>query len=159
MSRLNRHSSSAEEVYDRYADLLYRIALAQTGSDADAQDVLQDVFVQYITKTPLFFSDEHEKAWLIRVTVNRCHDLHRYHSSHPTVSLDEALGVATEDGDAVREILQTVSQLPNKYKDTIVLHCLNGFTLQETAEILHISLSAAKMRLARGREMLQDLKK
>lgn len=61
---------SAEEVVRRYADTVYRLAYARTGSRADAEDVFQEVFLRYVQKKPVFHDEEHRKAWLIRVTVN-----------------------------------------------------------------------------------------
>ena len=157
MNISNRQSPDIETVYNTYADLLYRIALAKLGCDADAEDAVQDVFIKYMTKNPVFFSSNHEKAWFIRVTVNRCCDMARRRTNHSTVSLDDIAGVAAEDKNEVRDLLETVSCLPDKYKETIILHCLDEFSLGETASILGISLSAAKMRLSRGREMLKEL--
>ena len=153
----NRHTPDFDTVYNTYADLLYRVALAQLGTAADAEDAVQDVFIKYMTKAPVFFSDDHEKAWLIRVTVNRCHDIARTKTTHAAVSLDEITELAAEDDSEVRELMDTLSRLPEKYRETVTLHCLEGFSLSETASILGISLSGAKMRLSRAREMLKEL--
>ena len=153
----NRQTPDFDKVYNTYADLLYRVALSQLGRSADAEDAVQDVFIKYMTTTPTFFSDDHEKAWFIRVTVNRCHDIARRHANHTSVSLDDITELAAEDDSEIREVLDTLSRLPEKYRETITLHCLEGFSLSETASILGISLSGAKMRLSRAREMLKKM--
>ncbi len=65
------------EAMDAWGDVVYRVALAQTGSPSDADDVFQDVFMRLLENDTAFESDEHLKAWLLRVTVNRCRDLAR----------------------------------------------------------------------------------
>lgn len=59
-----------EEVIRRYADMVYRLALARTGNRSDADDVFQEVFLRYVQKAPDFTEEEHRKAWLLKVTVN-----------------------------------------------------------------------------------------
>ena len=64
--------NSYEEVIRRRSDMVYRLAFSLVKSKADAEDIYQDVFMQYIKRGPVFDSHEHEKAWFVRVTVNRC---------------------------------------------------------------------------------------
>ena len=78
-----------DEAYDNYADMLYRLALTYMQNPDDAQDAVQDVFLKYMTAAPFLRDDEHERAWLIRVTVNRCCDLLRRRKIRSYVSLDE----------------------------------------------------------------------
>lgn len=148
-----------ETAYELYADMLYRISFAQLGSDADAQDVVQDVFMKYMTKAPVFFNHEHQKAWFIRVTVNHCHDYARRANVRKIVPLEEADYVTVESQEHLDSLMDILSCIPEKYKDTVILHYLEGFSVHETAKILGISLSATKMRLSRARERLQALRK
>lgn len=144
-----------DAVFLRYGDMLYRLALAHLGNDADAQDVVQDVFLKYITAQPDFENCNHEKAWFLRTTVNRCHDLTRRNKVRKHSPLDDAITIAEEPQEDLRDLLLLIAQLPPIYKDTVILHSLEGFTVEETAEILQISLSAVKMRLSRAREILR----
>ena len=66
-----------EAAYDKYANMLYRLAFSHLQRREDAEDAVQDVFTKYMNTSPRFTDDEHERAWLIRVTVNRCHDMLR----------------------------------------------------------------------------------
>ena len=143
-------------MYNTYADLLYRVALAKLCSAADAEDAVHDVFLKYMARPPVFFSETHEKAWFIRVTINQCCDIARRRSYHPTLSLDDITDIAAEDESIVSDVMDKLSRLPDKYRETVTLHCLEGFSLSETASILGVSLSAAKMRLSRAREMLKE---
>ncbi len=156
MSMLNRKTPDFDSVYNTYADLLYRVALAKLCSSADAEDAVQDVFLKYMTRPPIFFNENHEKAWFIRVTINQCCDIARRRSYHPTLTLDDIHDIAAEDEASVSDLMDKLSRLPKKYRETVTLHCLEGFSLSETAAILGVSLSATKMRLSRAREMLKE---
>lgn len=141
-------------VYDKYSDALYRIALSHLLNKEDAEDAVHDVFIKYMNGSFAFFSEEHEKAWFIRVTVNHCHDLMRRRRLRSHAPLEEALEVFAEAGtsDTMREILT----LEDIYKTPILLHYFEGYSVEETARILRISVSAVKMRLSRGREKLKE---
>lgn len=153
-----RKPVDVETVYKKYADTLYRVALAHLTNDADAQDVVQDVFMKYMSIAPIFTDETHERAWFLRVTVNRCHDVTRYLKVRETVSIENAIGIAVPEKEDVSDLLALLSRVPSKYKETMILHCLEGISQQETAKILGISLSAVKMRILRGREILGKLR-
>lgn len=157
MRLFHRSKPDVEGAYQRNADAMYRLALARLGNDADAQDAVQDVFVNYMSKTPEFENTEHERAWFLRATVNRCHDLLRKNQIRQAIPLEEALGVAAEDNTGVTELMEALRRIPEIYQDTVILHCLEGYSLEETAGLLDISVSAAKMRLKRAREALKTL--
>ena len=148
-----------DAVFSQYGDMLYRVALARLGNDADAQDAVQDVFVKYMTVLPDFNDDTHEKAWFLRTVINHCTDFMRRQKIRSYLPIDEAQHIATDNQDGLNDLLALLSQLAPIYKDVVILHSLEGFSLEETADLLNISLSAAKMRLSRAREMLQILRK
>lgn len=148
-----------EAVYKAYADMLYRVAVAELRSESDAQDAVQDVFIKYITNTPSFKSDEHQRAWFLRVTVNCCHDYLRKRKVRQEHLEKTALTADSASNKAQLELFETLSCIPEKYKSTVILHCLEGLSLQEVAEVLGVSLSAAKMRLSRARELLRKEEK
>ena len=152
------HKPNTDAVFLQYGDMLYRVALAQLGNDDDAQDAVQDVFVKYIAAPPTFDNENHEKAWFLRTTVNQCHDLNRRNKIRTFFPLDDAQHIASESQEGLHDLLSLVSQLPPIYKDVVILHSLEGFSVEETAKILDISLSATKMRLSRAREILQILR-
>ncbi len=158
MSLFHRSKPDIDATYKKYGDLLYRVAFAQLANDADAQDAVQDAFIKYMTKSPHFTDEAHEKAWLIRVTMNHCHDMTRRNKNHSFHPLSEASHVESEEQHGYREWLERIHRLPDLYRSIIILHCLEGFSLQETADSLGISLSAAKMRLSRGRNILEQIR-
>lgn len=154
------HCSGAEKpnieaVYSKYADTLYRVALSTLQNDMDAQDAVQDVFIKYISANPDFNDEEHEKAWFLRVTVNRCNDILRGRKVRLKFHADSEVEPANPAPKARQELFEVLSSIPKKYKSTVILHCLEGMSLQETADILGISLSAAKMRLKRARDIIK----
>ncbi len=148
-----------EAVYELYADMLYRVALSELQSDMDAQDAVQDVFIKYMSATPDFRDEEHEKAWFLRVTVNRCHDMLRSRKVRLKLHSDSEVEPANPASKARQELFEVLSSIPEKYKSTVILHCLEGLSLQETADVLGITLSAAKMRLKRARGILREEEK
>ena len=146
-----------ETAYDKYADMLYRLAFSHLRRREDAEDAVQDVFTKYMNTSPRFTDDEHERAWLVRVTVNRCHDMLRRGKVREHDSLDDISEIPDEESENTSGVLQAVFALPEKYKTAITLHYLDGFSVEEISSMLGISLSAVKMRLSRGREILKDL--
>lgn len=142
-----------EVVYDKYSNILYRLALSHLFSKEDAEDAVHDVYMKYMNSTPIFFNEEHEKAWFIRVTINHCHDLARKRSIRSHSPLEEAADLSDEMN--IGGITEVVFGLEDTYKTPILLHYYEGYSVEECARILRISVSAVKMRLARAREKLK----
>ncbi len=142
-----------EEIYGKYSNTLYRLALTHLLSKEDAEDAVHDVFMKYMNSTPRFFGEEHEKAWLIRVTVNQCHDIARKRRVRTHSPLEDAHDICAEMGAS--EVTEAVLMLEDIYKTPILLHYFEGYSIEECARILRISVSAVKMRLARAREKLK----
>lgn len=149
-----KNENQIQRVIQSYGDLLYRTAYVLLANPHDIQDVLQEVFLKYMDKAPDFCDEEHEKAWLIRVTVNLCKDFLRFNRRHAYVSLEQldAACEIPEDHEIMKEILL----LPPKYKAVLLLYYVEGYQLKEAARILGISESAAKKRLQRGKEALKQ---
>ena len=159
MSQSSSREALIAAAYDRHANMLYRVAMSHLGNSEDAQDAVQDAFARYISAAPTFSDEEQERAWLIRVTVNRSLDLLRQKKVRSYVPLEEAGEIAAEaaEEDGLHSLLQTLTHIPEKHRSAIVLHHLEGFPVEKTAQMLGISVSAAKMRLSRGREALKEL--
>ncbi len=153
MRRLDENA--LQTAYDAYADLLYRVALSHLRHREDALDAVQDVFVKLADSDKTFHDAEHERAWLIRVTVNRCHDLVRRRNLRVHTSIDEAVHIAAPEDPHRPFVLQAVDTLQESYKSVVVLHYLEGFSVEETARMLGLSVAAVKMRLSRARDMLK----
>ena len=101
------------QVMERYGDMVYRLALAQTHSSHDADDVFQEVFLRYLRAAPVFREEEHRKAWLLRVTVNCCKKLHGSFWRRHTVALSEALPAQNpEEGELLGLLEGLPPQIP-----------------------------------------------
>ena len=144
----------AREAVERYGDMLYRICLLTLRNSADAEDAVQETFIKYIQKSPEFNDGEHEKAWLITVATNKCRDMLRYRSRHQTESEELLLTYAIEKEES--GILDALMELSEKYKTPLMLFYIDGYKIDEIAGIMGISVSAAKMRLSRGRKLLEE---
>ncbi len=141
-----------EACYEKYADMLYRIALSYLKNADDAEDAVHDTFVKYIRHLFLFRDEDHERAWLVRVTINRCKDLLKCRVHSP---LEDAMEIAAPEVES--PVIDALAALDENYRTVITLHYLEGFSVEETAGILRLSVSAVKMRLSRGRQMLKTM--
>ena len=159
MSILGRIKTDVETAYNLYSDTLYRIALTHLQNDEDAQDAVQDVFIRYINSSPALHDKAHEKAWFIRTTVNRCHDILRHKKIRNHIDLDDISETLPDNSEKElqKEVISLVSQLEDKYKSVIILHYLEGFSVKEISSIMRISESNVKMRLTRGRDTLKKI--
>ena len=141
------------QVMERYGDIVYRLALAQTHSSHDADDVFQEVFLRYLRAAPVFREEEHRKAWLLRVTENCCKKLHGSFWRRHTVALSEALPAQNpEEG----ELLGLLEGLPPKYRAVLHLYYYEGYATEEIAAILGRSPGTVRSQLSRGRALLRD---
>lgn len=155
MDKPSASNPTIESAYLTYSDMLYRVAVAELRNEAEAQDAVQDVFIKYMSTMPVFSNEEHTKAWFLRVTVNTCHDYLRKRKVRNLYVENTSVTEDSVDSEGRQELFETLASIPEKYKPTVILHCLEGLSLQETAKVLGISLSAAKMRLSRAREALR----
>ncbi|MBQ6169492.1 RNA polymerase sigma factor [Ruminococcus flavefaciens] len=144
----------AREAVEKYGDMLYRISLLILKNTADAEDAVQETFIKYFTKAPEFTDAEHEKAWLITVATNRCRDMLRYRSRHETESEEVLNTYAVEKSDS--GILEALMELSDKYRIIMILFYVEQYKIDEIADITGVSVSAVKMRLSRGRKLLEE---
>ena len=164
-----------DDVVRRYQDMVYRIAMLRMKNRTDADDVFQEVFVRLVRNAAKLESEEHLKAWLIRVTINCCNSLHTETFRKRTVSYDDLLEKDSGDADYGRDpgggeapfaedrygvenedILSAVQRLPGAYRDVIYLFYYEDLPVRKIAEILQTSEGAVKTRLSRARDMLKD---
>lgn len=142
-----------------WGDAVYRLALGQTRSRADAEDVYQDVFLRLLDSGTAFESPEHLKAWLLRVTVNRCRDLARSGWKRRTVALDpewDAPDAVTHD-DEDADVWDAVGQLPEQQRTAVHLHYVEGYSTEEIASALDCRPATARTWLFRARARIREL--
>lgn len=141
---------------EQYSAMVLRLCGVYLKNDADVEDIFQTVFLKYALHDRSFESPEHEKAWLIRVTVNACKDLLRSFFRSKTVplaQLPEYLSNLTPERLAVME---AVWALPKGYRECIYLHYYEGYTAPEIAAILHRNPNTVYTHLTRARAMLRE---
>lgn len=146
-----------ESVIDRYSDMLYKICFLILKNEQDTKDVLQETFLIYYTKKPKFENEEHKKAWLIKVSQNKCKEFLRFHKRHaalPLEDMEETLVITDGLSGSDREILSLIWDLDYKLKSVVILFYIEGYSVNEIADILKTSPSAVKKRLQRAREKL-----
>jgi len=144
-----------EAKYNEYGNMLYKIAFLYLGNASDTEDVLQDVFTKYLCGKYKFKNSEHEKAWFIRVTQNKCLDYLKK-SGRKNECIDDVPVTATyKEEDLEQDVIAKVIALPEKYKSAIILFYYNDYTVEEISKTLKISKSAVKKRLQRGRDILK----
>lgn len=151
---------TAEEVIDRYADMVYRLALLQVKNRADADDIFQEVFVRLVKHIHKLQNWEHVKAWLIRVTTN-CSKKHfdRYWNRNVSF-LDETEEVVSHESgyEAVEDdgfVWRAVRELPEKYRIVVHLFYFEELSIAQIAKATKQKESTVKSQLFRAREMLK----
>ncbi len=145
-----------ENLIGKYSDLLFRISLIKLGNASDAEDTVQDTFIKYYSKALDFNDEEHRKAWLIRVCVNRCMDLIRYRKNHLTINIDEINELSANEELADSGIIEALMQLPDKYRTVLLLYYTEDLSTEQISKIIGKTASAVKMRLKKGRKLLAD---
>lgn len=146
-----RTNAEIERVVNEYATMLLRVAYSQLNNRAEAEDTVQEVLLKYMEKAPIFQSEEHEKAWLLRVTVNHCKNHLASAWFRKRADLDE--GIPALD-NAELEVVSAVAALPAKYRAVIHLYYFEGYSTKEIAEILHSRPNTVSSRLSRARALL-----
>ena len=132
--------------------MLWRIARSTLNCAADAEDAIQETLLTYSAKRPRFETPEHEKAWLIRVLTNKCRDTMRRRSRHVPSGLPDIHTENPETG-----IFDALACVPEKYRIVLILHYVEGYTTKEIAAIIRRTPSAVKMRLGKGRSLLEEI--
>lgn len=146
--------NDVENALNLYGSMLWRLGLSMMRNPADAEDALQETMLKYLRKSPVFAGPEHEKAWLIRVHTNICRDMLRKkkrrsdapENSHPEASVSGETGV-----------MEALGQMPEKFRLAMMLHYAEGYSVNEIASIIHRTPSAVKMRLKKGRGLLEEI--
>ena len=142
-----------EEVIRKYSDMVYRIALTRCRVVENAEDIFQEVFLKFSEKNPKFDSEEHEKAWFIRVTINLTKNLKHSAWSQRTVTLDENMIFEKKEE---QDIFSSVCQLPQNYRTVVYLLYYEWYKVKEISELMKKSEGTIKSWLFRAREILRE---
>ncbi|MBD5549722.1 MAG: sigma-70 family RNA polymerase sigma factor [Lachnospiraceae bacterium] len=145
-----------QELFERYQDNLYILAFNICKNAEDAKDVVQDTFIQYHMIKKEFENEQHIRAWLIRVTINKAKNMNRTFWRKNKISLEEYMDTLEFATPESGELFETVMHLPEKYRIVVHLFYYEDCTVHEIADILKLSESNVKVRLSRARMLLRE---
>lgn len=146
-----RHIEYAMEKYSR---MLFRVSYSVLSNEQDAEDAIQETFIRYMTKAPLFRDSEHEKAWLIKVVTNVSKNMLRFKSKQNLHSAEELTDIGIDEEN--RDIFEMIMQLPPKYRVVLDLYYIEGYKAKEISAIVGISPVAVRKRLQYARTLLKN---
>ena len=150
-------SQQAAQILDTYGDTILRYAYSYLHNQSDTEEVLQDTLIQFLKTRPVFESDKHEKAWLLRVAGNLCKNRLKYNSLRQTDELREEL--IAEQREDLSFIWDAVQALPVQYREVIHLFYREGYSTREISQILGRKEATIRSDLSRGRGKLKELLK
>lgn len=151
-----RSEQETNRAIERYSDTVRRLCMIHLKNYTDTEDIFQTVFLKYVLSSVEFESDEHEKAWFIRVTINACKDLLKSFFRNRVTSLEEIIELPAETQDDNREVLEAVLSLPEKYREVVYLHYYEGYTVPEISKILKKNVNTIYTHLNRSKQMLRE---
>ena len=150
-----RSEQEVNRAIEQYADTVKRVCVLHLKNDADTEDIFQTVFLKYALSSTAFENEEHEKAWLIRVTINACKDLLKSFFRSRMVSLEDVRERAAVPQTS-SEVLETVLRLPEKYRQVVYLPYYEGYTAPEIGRILGKNVNSVYTLITRARQMLKQ---
>lgn len=149
---VNSREEKLKAAMESYMSLLLHIAWSYTGNTAESEDIVQEVFLAYYQKAPQFQDREHEKAWLLRVTGNKCKNFLKsswFRRALPGEELSQYREELHSD------VMDAILQLPVKYREVICLYYVEGYSIKEIAALLHRTPTAVGTQLERARKKLK----
>ena len=144
-----------EYLIEEYSDTIYRLAMSRTRSKEISEDVYQEVFLRLAKKLPEFESKEHEKAWLIRVTINCSKNMLSSKHLKYNTELKENDNIILDEDDVKNDVYYAVAELPLKYRTVIHLFYYEGYKIDEMSTILDANVNTVKSWLSRARAQLK----
>lgn len=150
-----RSEQELSNAIEQYADTVRRLCMIHLKNYDDTEDIFQIVFMKYVLSSVVFENEEHEKAWIIRVTINACKDLLKSFFRSRTVPLDSLAELPAELSLECRDILDAVLSLPPKYRSVVYLHYYEDYTAPQISRILGKKVNTIYTLLTRSREMLK----
>ena len=143
-----------DDVFEKYAQHVFKLCFVYTKSKEDAEDLTQITFLKYLKSKPIFESEAHERNWLMKVAVNGCKNFLLTYWQKNTVSIDNLTELSVDDTYS-SEILLDVFQLPQKYRTALYLYYYEGYSIAEIAKMQGTKESTIANRLSRARKKLK----
>lgn len=148
------------DLLDKYSDMVLRIAYTYLKNRADAEDIVQDVFLRIIDKKPSFNDESHEKSWLIRATINMCKNKVNMFWNKNKCSIDDVQEFAVSDKyNTDTSVFQAVMALGEKYRGVVYMYYYEGYSTPEIADVIGKNETTIRSLLHRARNKLKDMLK
>ena len=148
-------TTELSQIVAKYGDRLYAAAFNVCRQPQDAEDAVQEALISFYRSEKDFESEEHIKAWLLRVTVNAAKSMCRSFWNRNRTSYEEYMDSLTFEDPSDRTLMDVVLRLPEKYRIVVHLHYYEGYKTREIAEILGLSENTVKTRLLQSRKRLK----
>ena len=146
-----------EQIVRTYADMVYRVAYRYLKNSIDTDDVFSEVFLAYFKKERTFESEEHRKAWLIRVTINCAKDLLEQRSQLQELHEETLTDQTACETDTYMDLHKAIEKLRPEYREVIKLYYLDDLSVREIAQILNKNENTIKTQLFRARDTLRAI--
>ncbi len=151
-----------EEIVRKYSDMIYGVAMRYVRNRTDADDVYSDVFYRYFRRQRTFDSEEHRKAWLLRVTVNCSKDfvMNRGYSEEIQEDMfgsETLYGTTEASAEDILAVREAIKKLDDEHREIIELYYFSGLSVGEIGQMLQKSVNTVKSQLLRGRNKLKEL--
>jgi len=147
------HPNRLEALVPQYENTLLRTALAILGDKASAEDAVYETFLRYLEKRPQLADANHEKAWLLRVTINSCRSCLRARKRHPMEELTETYPAASHEES---EVWDAVAALSPKERAAVHLFYYEGYSAEEIAALTRQRPGTVRAQLSRARARLKQ---
>ena len=144
------------EIYNRNAKMIYRVCYSYLRNREDTEDAVQETFLRLLQSAERFQDNEHEKAWLIRTSINICKNVLK-HWSRKNESIYDHPEIEAPSNSETDETMELIMNLPEKYKSTVYLHYYEGYSSKEIALILKKNDSTIRNYLRKARELLKTV--
>lgn len=149
-----RPTDDTLRIVHTYGDMLFRLCLIMLGNEADAEDAVQETVIKYMQRAPVFENSGHEKAWLITTARNKCRDMLRFRVRHAHTDIEYLQEISSDSSDS--GILEALMSLPEKHRLVLTLYYVEEYRIEDIAGIIQKTPSAVKMRLQKGRKLLEE---
>lgn len=151
-----RSEADLTSTIENYSDMLRKICFMHLKNYSDVEDVFQEVFLKYMQSDMSFESEEHKKAWLIRVAINSCKDLLKNFFRRNVVSMDHISMEPVLLKERDLDVFNAVAKLPTKFKNVVYLFYYEEYTVPEIADILNKKENTIYTWLGRARNRLKE---
>lgn len=145
-----------QELMNMYKNNVYATAFSICKNASDAEDIVQDTFLQYYMTHKNFESEQHIRSWLLRVAINKAKNIQSSFWRRNRMPLDDYIETLSFETPETKELFEEVMKLPEKYRVVVHLFYYEDYSIKEIAKILRTTESNIKVRLSRGRAKLKD---